>query len=80
MFRLIHFVERVLDKVLIVLFLFMVAAIVWQVFARYVLHAPTIWSEELARFLLVWITMLGSAYVLEHGEHVAGATGIAEPV
>jgi TRAP-type C4-dicarboxylate transport system permease small subunit len=71
MFRLIHFVERVLDKVLIVLFLFMVAAIVWQVFARYVLHAPTIWSEELARFLLVWITMLGSAYVLEHGEHVA---------
>lgn len=63
--------ESVLDKVLIVLFLTMVAAIVWQVFARYVLGAPTIWSEELARFLLVWVTMLGSAYVLEHGGHVS---------
>lgn len=64
-------VERVLDKILITLFLVMVIAIVWQVFARYVLEAPTIWSEELARFLLVWVTMLGSAYVLEHGGHVA---------
>jgi TRAP-type C4-dicarboxylate transport system permease small subunit len=64
-------VERVLDKILIVLFLVMVVAIVWQVFARYVLGAPTIWSEELARFMLVWVTMLGSAYVLEHGGHVA---------
>ena len=69
--HLVHLVERVLDKVLIGLFLVMVAAIVWQVFARYVLQAPTIWSEELARFLLVWVTMLGSAYVLEHGGHVA---------
>lgn len=69
--KLIELVESVLDKLLISLFLAMVVAIVWQVVARYFFAAPTIWSEELARFLIVWVTMLGSAYVLEHGGHVA---------
>lgn len=69
--KVLSLVESVLDKVLIALFLTMVVAIVWQVVARYVFAAPTVWSEELARFLMVWVTMLGSAYVLENGGHVA---------
>lgn len=69
--KLLGIVEGLLDKLLVALFLIMVAAIVWQVIARYFFAAPTIWSEELARFLVVWVTMLGSAYVLEHGGHVA---------
>lgn len=64
--------ERALEAVLLFLFLIMVAAIFWQVFARYVLESPTAWSEELARFLMVWVTMLGSALVLRDDEHVAG--------
>ena len=69
--KLLSFVEGLLDKLLIALFFTMVVAIVWQVVARYFFASPTIWSEELARFLVVWVTMLGSAYVLEHGGHVA---------
>lgn len=69
--KLLNLVENLLDKLLITLFLVMVVSIVWQVIARYFLASPTIWSEELARFLIVWVTMLGSAYVLEHGGHVA---------
>lgn len=69
--KLLNLVEGLLDKLLITLFLAMVVAIVWQVIARYFFASPTIWSEELARFLVVWVTMLGSAYVLEHGGHVA---------
>lgn len=69
--KLLGLVESVLDKLLIAFFLTTVFAIVWQVIARYFLGSPTIWSEELARFLVVWVTMLGSAYVLEHGGHVA---------
>ncbi|UHD46391.1 TRAP transporter small permease [Aureimonas altamirensis] len=69
--KVLNLVEAILDKVLIALFMTMVVAIVWQVVARYVFAAPTVWSEELARFMLVWVTMLGSAYVLEHGGHVA---------
>lgn len=65
-------VEQWLDLALVGLFIVMVAAIVWQVFARYVLEQPTVWSEELARYVMVWVTMLGSAHVLRQEEgHVA---------
>lgn len=69
--KLVDAVEQLLDKVMLCLFVVMVAAIVWQVFARYMLEQPTVWSEELARYLMVWVTMLGSAYVLGRGDHVA---------
>ncbi|WP_323776536.1 TRAP transporter small permease [Leisingera sp.] len=39
----------------------MLAAAVWQVFARYLLHQPPIWTEELARFSMVWGGLLGAS-------------------
>ncbi len=36
--------------------------------ARYVLHAPLIWSDELASILFLWLAMFGAALaVLRHG-------------
>jgi len=32
-----------------------------QVFCRYVLNHSLFWSEELARFILVWLTFLGAS-------------------
>ncbi len=49
----------------------MLLAIGTQVVARFVLGAPTVWAEELARFLLVAITMLGSAALLEKNQHIS---------
>ena len=40
--------------------LLMTAIVVVQVFCRYVLNHSLFWSEELARFLLVWLTFLGA--------------------
>ncbi|MDA3788914.1 MAG: TRAP transporter small permease [Desulfobacula sp.] len=40
-----------------------------QVFSRYVLNHSLFWSEELARFLLVWLTFLGASAVYYHGAH-----------
>ena len=39
----------------------MVGAAGWQVIARYVLDAPPIWTEELARRAMVWAGMLGAS-------------------
>ena len=42
-----------------------------QVVARYVFEAPLSWSEELARFLLLWLAMLSSAYAFKIKCHFA---------
>lgn len=50
-----------LECVLILAVGVLVLDVVWGVFSRYVLGEQTKWTEELARFLLIWITMLGGA-------------------
>ena len=45
--------------------------VVSQVVARYVLETPLSWSEELARFLLMWLSMLSAAYAFKTGAHFA---------
>ncbi len=40
-----------------------------QVFCRYVLNHSLFWSEELARYLLVWITFLGASCAYRRSSH-----------
>lgn len=49
----------------------LVLAVSWQVISRYVLSAPSVWTEELARFLLVWIGVLGASYAYRARVHLA---------
>jgi len=42
-----------------------------QVILRYVFLSPLSWIEELARYLLVWISCFGAAYGVRKGEHIA---------
>lgn len=42
-----------------------------QVFFRYALNHSIFWSEELARFLLVWLTFLGASVVYRRGAHAS---------
>jgi len=63
-------IERVLDVVLGLMLLVMTSAVVWQVFGRYVLDKAPSWSEELARYLVIWMTMLGASAVLRSGGHI----------
>ena len=40
------------------------------VFARFILHRPLVWSDELASMLFLWLAMLGSVVALRRGEHM----------
>jgi len=51
--------------------------ILLQVFLRYVVKASLPWSEELARYLMVWIGMLGASLALSQGRHV-GVTFVVD--
>ncbi len=48
----------------------LVLGISWEVFARYVLNAPTVWAYDLAYMLYAGIFLLGTAYTLRHGAHI----------
>jgi TRAP-type C4-dicarboxylate transport system permease small subunit len=64
-------IERALDLLLALMLAALVGSLGWQVFGRYVLDRAPSWSEELARFLMVWITMLGAAAVMRREGHIA---------
>src|ERR1700682_2504780 len=40
------------------------------VVARYGLHQPLIWSDELASILFLWLAMLGAAVAFRRAEHM----------
>src|SRR4030095_14601016 len=40
------------------------------VVARYALHRPLIWSDELASILFLWLAMLGAAVAFRRAEHM----------
>lgn len=41
-----------------------------QVFFRFVVYMPFPWSEEIARYLMIWVGMLGSFVALRKGRHI----------
>jgi tripartite ATP-independent transporter DctM subunit len=47
-----------------------IAVLFSGVFARFVLHRPLVWSDELASMLFLWLAMLGSVVALRRGEHM----------
>lgn len=49
----------------------LVAVTFSQVVFRYLLQASLSWSEELARFLLMWLAALSTAYAMKTGAHFA---------
>ena len=52
------------------MFALIVALTVLQVGFRYLIGHPLIWSEELARVLLVWMVFLGAAALCWDGRHL----------
>ena len=60
------------EKTLAALFLLViVSTMATQVCARYVFNSPFQWSEELARFALIWMTFVSAAFVMAEGRHIA---------
>ena len=48
-----------------------VVNVLWQVVTRFLLGSPSGFTDELARFLLIWLGMLGAAYAVGQRMHLA---------
>lgn len=66
-----HKLNRILELTLILLMSVLVIDVLWQVFSRYLLSSPSSFTDELAGFLLIWVGVLGAAYVAGRKEHLA---------
>lgn len=64
-------VDFLLSRALVVIMTAMVLNVLWQVFSRYVLGAPSSFTDELARYLMIWLGVLGAAYASGQRMHVA---------
>jgi TRAP-type C4-dicarboxylate transport system permease small subunit len=45
--------------------------VLWQVFTRFVLQDPSPYTDELARYLLIWVGLVGAAYAMGKRMHLA---------
>lgn len=67
--RLSEAINRGVEGLLFALGLSMSLVVAAQVFSRYVLNHSLFWSEELARYFLVWLTFLGATVAYHRGVH-----------
>ena len=64
-------IDRCLELTLALFMALMTLDVLWGVFTRYALGHQASWSEELARFLLIWIGLLGAAYASGRNLHLS---------
>ncbi len=63
--------DSILKWILVVIMAAMTINVLWQVFSRFILQTPSSFTEELARFMLIWIGILGASYVAGQKMHLA---------
>ena len=70
-----HLTEREIltlgDKAIALLFSVIVCIMFSQVVFRYIFNNSLSWSEELIRYLFVWLTFLGGALAIKNNTHIA---------
>tara|TARA_R110002126_G_scaffold181187_4_gene330011 strand:- start:15755 stop:16246 length:492 start_codon:yes stop_codon:yes gene_type:complete len=64
-------VSRIMEIILVFIFGLLVFDVLSQVFSRYILNTSFAFTEELARFSLIWLSILGAAYLNAKREHLS---------
>jgi TRAP-type C4-dicarboxylate transport system permease small subunit len=64
-------VNKFLEWFMIIIFALLVLDVLFQVFSRYLLGRSFTWTEEFARFSLIWLTIIGAAYLNAKREHLS---------
>ena len=66
----IRLIDKALAGTLIIAMVSILLTVIWQVVSRYVLKDPASITEELSRFILIWIGILGAAYAYRQNAHL----------
>lgn len=63
--------DTILGSFCVIVMLLLVACVVWQVVSRYVLNDPSTFTNEAARYLMMWVGLLGAAYTVGLQRHLS---------
>ena len=63
--------NKIIERFLVLILVGMVLNVIWQVFTRFFTSSPSAFTNELARYLMIWLGILGAAYISGKQEHVA---------
>ncbi|MBN3520340.1 TRAP transporter small permease [Algoriphagus lutimaris] len=63
--------DKLISHLLVILMALMVINVTWQVTSRYIFKDPSSFTDELSRYMMIWVGMLGAAYVAGKNEHLA---------
>ncbi len=63
--------NKVIEVILDILVAGMVIGCCWQVITRFILHNPSKYTEELLRYMLIWVTMIGVPYAYGKDRHLS---------
>lgn len=55
--------NKIIESLLVIIFAALVLDVVWQVASRYLIGQSSSFTEEFARFALIWLAVLGAAYI-----------------
>jgi TRAP-type C4-dicarboxylate transport system permease small subunit len=58
------------DVIAFAIFWVLAIVVFLQFFTRYVLNDSMAWTEEIARYLLIWVTFVGGAIAVRRGTHI----------
>jgi len=68
--KIVNIVTKYLSWFLMALMALIILDVTWQIFTRFVMQNSSSWTEEMARFLLIWIGLLGGSYALHTRMHL----------
>ncbi|SFO89965.1 TRAP transporter small permease [Salibacterium halotolerans] len=67
----VEYVNKCVKYVASIMFVALAVLVFFQVITRFVINFPLAWSEEISRYLTIYIVFLGSALAVRNKEHIA---------
>ncbi len=71
--------DKIIEFLIMIIMIAMSVIVLWQVITRFIYGDPSAWTEEIAKYLMVWIGFLAGAMGLKYGNHL-GITLLSEMI
>ncbi len=65
-----YHVDRIARSLMAMMMAVMIVVVLFGVFNRFLFKFPVSWTEEIAKYLLIWISVVGSSVAVKAGAHV----------